>query len=347
MRKWRPYRIGGLSLGQLKGEAVAVWREGGTRRRFRLGVWTEAEGRTALDRFARRKILATTGRSVAEIWSAYIADRTRDGKDMRDWDLRWPPARARFGALDPSEITADLCRAYARERFDAGRRPATVVTELVRLRSALSWAQKMRIIDVAPYIWTPSTSPPRARVATPEEVARLIECAPTHHIALFILLAITTGARHRAILELTWDRVDAESGRVDFRVPAERDPMSKRGRKGRAVVEVPGLVRAALAEARAGALTDHVIEWDGGPVDRVTRGFGTACRKAGVSGITPHTLRHTCATWAAESGQPMAAVARLLGHQHEATTERVYAKPTGEAAGIASTAVAKRLRIIR
>jgi integrase len=42
-----------------------------------------------------------------------------------------------------------------------------------------------------------------------------------------VTLALATGARMGAILDLTWDRVDFEHGTIDF-MPAGRDKTNKR-----------------------------------------------------------------------------------------------------------------------
>jgi len=48
-------------------------------------------------------------------------------------------------------------------------------------------------------------------------------------------------------------------------------------------------------------------------------------RDAGLHGVTPHTLRHTSATWMAQAGVPLWIIAKYLGHTTSRTTERVYA----------------------
>jgi len=41
--------------------------------------------------------------------------------------------------------------------------------------------------------------------------------------------------------------------------------------------------------------------------------------------VTPHTLRHTAATWMAQAGVPMWVISKYLGHTSTRTTERIYA----------------------
>lgn len=333
MGKWRPYNAGKYRLGQLNGEAVAVWSERRTdgtwhRPRFRLGVRTEAEGRVALDRFARANdtVDARATQRVDAIWSAYIADRERDGKGMAVYAYNWRAIEPWFGARLADEVTEDLCRAYARERFSQGLAPSTVNTELARLSQALKWAADRAVIPRRPKVWIPRPSEPRARVLTETEVLAILDGCAAPHVRLFVILLLTTGGRHRALVELTWDRVDFERGTIDLRTPRTVDPMSRRHQKGRAIVPMNGLARAALAEAREGAVTDWVLEYRGRPLKGVRDGLQAACVRSGVEGVTAHTFRHTVASWQWERIEPEK-VARFLGHRNVATTRAVYAKP--------------------
>jgi integrase len=74
-------------------------------------------------------------------------------------------------------------------------------------------------------------------------------------------------------------------------------------------------------------LTEYVIEWDGAPVKKVRKAFNAAVKAAKLKGVTPHTLRHTAATWLEESDVDTGRISRLLGHRDRRTTERLYSKP--------------------
>jgi integrase len=189
----------------------------------------------------------------------------------------------------------------------------------VTLRAALKWAAQEKWIEVAPYVPGPTTPEPRSRWLSRDEFDRLLEAARAPHVRLFILLALHTGGRSGAILGLTWERIDLARRRIDLG--------SGKGNKGRASVPVNSDLHAALLEARKGATCPWVIEHGGKPVASIKTGFRAACARAGLAGrVTPHTLRHTAATWMAEDGIPMIQIARYLGHTTETTTTRVYAK---------------------
>ncbi|WP_167370185.1 site-specific integrase [Komagataeibacter nataicola] len=137
----------------------------------------------------------------------------------------------------------------------------------------------------------------------------------TPHVQLFILMALYTGARTGAILELTWDQVDLQTGVISFGRGT--------GNKGRSIVPMVPQLRQALTVAAEGRTTDWVIEYRGNRVRKIKTAFNKRVQKAGLEDVTPHTLRHTCATWMVMAGVPFEMVAKFLGNSVE-MIERVY-----------------------
>jgi integrase len=66
---------------------------------------------------------------------------------------------------------------------------------------------------------------------------------------------------------------------------------------------------------------------DGGwmPRDWFALRLENACTAAGLTGVTPHTLRHTAGSLALALGASVVTVQKLLGHQSPITTMNVYA----------------------
>lgn len=46
----------------------------------------------------------------------------------------------------------------------------------------------------------------------------------------------------------------------------------------------------------------------------IKTGFNAATARAGLSDVTPHTLRHTCAAWLVQAGVPIRTVSQILRH---------------------------------
>jgi integrase len=328
--KFKPYSVGRYRLNWYVDQFAAVWTdEDGVRRRHRLGVATEEEARAQLHAFARKHAAliavaeAGSTHSVKALYLQYLADREAEGKQV--WRIRsiWNQLSPVFGALNPEHIDRALCQRYAADRTALGKKPHTVHGELRVLRTVVNWAGKNRLVATVPIIWVPRFPPPRDRHLTRQEVTRLHDAAELPHIRLFILLAISTAARLEALLQLTWDRIDFDRGLIHLRVRGEQA-----ARKGRAIVPMNATARAALIEAKTGAVSDYVIEWNGGPVKSVRRSLNTALKRAEIkeAGDGAHVLRHSAAVLMAEAGIPMSEISQYLGHSSTGVTEKVYAR---------------------
>ena len=148
----------------------------------------------------------------------------------------------------------------------------------------------------------------------------MLEHVQTPHVRLFIILALTTGARMSAILELTWSQIDMKRRVIDFNVPSQEQT-----NKRRAQVPINDRARAALEEAVRGALTDHVIEWNGQGLSNIKKAIRMAAKRSGVP-CSPHVFRHTAGVWMAEADVPLQKIARFLGHTSTRVTEKTYAR---------------------
>jgi integrase len=68
----------------------------------------------------------------------------------------------------------------------------------------------------------------------------------------------------------------------------------------------------------------YAVEWNGVPIRTgLEKAFRRACEDAGLEAVTPHTLRHTAATWLMQRGTKLRDAADYLG-MTEAVLERVY-----------------------
>ena len=67
-----------------------------------------------------------------------------------------------------------------------------------------------------------------------------------------------------------------------------------------------------------------VVEYQGRPVLRVSKGFRSAARDAALAGVSPHTLRHTSITWAMQAGVPFFEASAYFGVSPQ-VLEKTYA----------------------
>lgn len=348
-RRWRRYQVGRYRLQRLNGRPVVVWRDAdGKKQRRVLGPdgTGEVAARSLLETFARKvqRLQAAQAVTVGELFTAYRADRELDGKQVVNFDYHWKALAPRFNRMPVDTVDATPCRDYANQRLSQGVSQGTVWTELTLLRSIINWASKRRVIERAPYVWLPQKPAPRSRILTEDEILRLIDACQMPHVRLFVVLAITTAARSAALLELKWRQVDFDRGTIDLRLDEPQNPLKKAVRKGRAVVPISDLARAELLEAKTGALTDFVIEWNEAHVKSIRVGFMAAVKRAGLVDVTPHLLRHTAASWSVNGGVSLELTAKLLGHKHPNTTRNIYVKTDPRTLKPAADVIDMRLR---
>jgi integrase len=294
--------------------AIAIGA-GQQRRRYSLGTDDKGLARIRAEE-VWQKLNAPASERVGDLWKLYLADRRKDRKDVTRQENAWKHLQPVFVHCLGTDITKDDCRNYAKLRQRFGAAPGTTRTELEYLRACLN----LRYGRGHNRVWLPTGSPPRDRYLTREEFDTLLKHVDTPHVRLFTILAITTGARMSAILDLRWEQVDFRHRTINFNSP-DREQTNKR----RPVVPINERALSALEEAARGALTDFVIEWSGERVNSIKKAIRMAAKRSGVQ-CSPHVFRHTAGVWMAQADVPMQKISQFLGHTSTRVTERTYAR---------------------
>lgn len=258
-----------------------------------------------------------TGETVGELVDAYLTDKDKTAVRAMDLRYAWKAAKDHFAHLRPDQVTREVCRDYAKLRKAAGRKPATIRKELETVRAAVNFHKAPGAV-----FELPRQPPPKERFLTQDEARKLAKAARRFpHIRAFIVLSLATAARQSALLELTWDRVDFNRGIITLSLGDSSDE----ARKPRATVPMGRRARRYLKVLRGQATSPHVIEWGGHRVLSIKKGFAAAVKAAKLKGVTPHTLRHTAASWMAMRNVPMFEISKFMGHTDTRITERRYA----------------------
>jgi len=280
----------------------------------RVRIATGTDDRGLAESRAReiwRKRTTPDSERIADLWPVYVADRKREVSRKDRFESLWKALEPHFGHRLGKAVTRDDCRAYHAARKRLGKSNSTVKTELEFLRACL----RFHYGKDAPAIWTPPESKPRDRWLNPQERDKLLASIEAPHVRLFVILALTTGARMGALLDLTWERVDLEVETIDLN-PAGREITNKR----RTTVKLNKRAVDALSEAKKGALTDYVIEYGGKHVTSIRKAIRAAAARSKVP-CSPHVFRHTSGVTMANADVPMEKIAQRLG-----TTVRIAEK---------------------
>ena len=198
-----------------------------------------------------------------------------------------------------ADVTPQTCGRYADKRE---RSKGTIRRELGVLRAAINYAHRSGMITRPVAVELPERPQSRNRWLTRQEAACLLRAARTPqarlYLPLFILLGLYTGRRKEAVLSLRWPQADLEAERIDFEVAGRRPTNKKRG-----VIPIPPRLLPHLRRARKrGTDLGYVLHINGKRIGDIKKGFAAACDRAGLEGVSPHTLRHTAATWIARDG---------------------------------------------
>ncbi|MDX6748802.1 site-specific integrase [Geminicoccaceae bacterium 1502E] len=232
--------------------------------------------------------------------------------------------------------------AWLRESREQGGRQKTATTAQPRsngtisrilsvLRAALNDAEKFQELTQAPFIFDVPKGQPRERVLTAAEIARLLDAADADYLRAFIWLAIGTGARKGAILELTRFQCDLEQRRIRLN-PEGRAQNAKRR------PDLP--ICNALAPIIRACPGPYLVQHEGKRLKDVKAAWRRAAATAGFGAdVTPHTLRHTVATELRRRGVSESECAGFLGHRWSNKTTERYAKWRPDHLGGASAAI--------
>ena len=219
-----------------------------------------------------------------------------------------------------ADVTERTCERYVEKR---GRSVGTARRELGVLRAAINYAHRNGRITRPVAVNLPEPPESRDRWLRRNEVARLIRAARTPqarlYLPLFVLIGLYTGRRKEAILSLRWPQVNLDARTINFEIASR-----KRTNKRRGVVPIPPRLLPHLCRAQTrGTDMGYVLHINGERIGDIKKGFAGACQRAELKGVTPHTLRHTCATWLMQAGTDPWKAAGFLSMSVE-TLQRVY-----------------------
>jgi integrase len=223
--------------------------------------------------------------------------------------------------LRPYSLNPEINRKAILELLSSDRKKATISQMLNSIDSFFSWlASKREIENPAENLHVKSKNQPRTRIATDDEIDILVEHVRKRgdpEYLLFTLLIIYTGARVSTISACTAKSFDGAHIKL-YNVKSDK-PYS---------YPLP-INNAEIGDLWKRVTADGVL-WHVDPDKHhrrlIKQMYRLFPKNEDGETLTPHSLRHTFASKAIQSGVPLEIVSKLLDHQSISTTLSVYAK---------------------
>lgn len=298
------------------------WADERGSHRVSLGTDDRSAAEATASKFWTQRTLAAAD-TVGEIVEAYL-DTQKDKLGEKRKREAWVAAKGFWADMRVTNIISDVDGQIGTgEKYMAERQRAanTIRKELGLISTALNWARAKGIINATPKIRLPAIPESAVEHLSKAQFRKFLAACHAPHVKLFAQLAVLTGGRSAALLELPWIRVDLERRQINLN-PVDRITADN---KGRARVPINDRLLPILKEAREGAQTPFVIEANGKRIMSIKKGIEAASKRCGIH-CTPHMFRHSAAVWMAEDRVPMAEIAQFLGHKNTRITETTYAR---------------------
>lgn len=231
--------------------------------------------------------------------------------------------------ISENKITSLDIREYQQFLINRKFKASTINRRLVPIRRYLQWAQERGMIKQVPKmpkgIKKEKLAPRALKRNEQNALLRAVEQGGNKRDIAIIYVLVYCGLRVSELVGLKLDNlvIKDRTGKII---------VLGKGNKVREV-PVPAEVRAALREylvVRKDSKPE-VFLGQRGPltVQGVQRLVEKYAYHAKLENVTPHVLRHTCATYYLDKGVDIVKVAAILGHENLNTT-MVYTRPSFE-----------------
>ena len=232
-----------------------------------------------------------------------------------------------FGDLELSKITQQMVEEYVRLRRATKKRrqdgkesylaPATVNRELSCLKTMFTKAMEWDQVESSPCVkvWKLKENNARTRFLTDEEIERLMKAALLPKLRQVITVFINTGMRKGELQNLKWLDLDFDRNLITL-------PRTKNGKVH--YIPMNEVTKQVLLQRRI-AKESPLLVFSGTkanrPWDFVTA-FRLARKRANLTDVRIHDLRHTFASHLCMKGVDIMTVKELLGHSSLEMTQR-------------------------
>lgn len=310
---------------------------GNVRREFAENQKIELNQQLRAGTYLSNSILAPTVSEFVEKFFQDFANGARAKKTVRSYREMLKPFLARFGEYRLNQITRQQIEGYLTGREIANRTRNIVLSNLrLVFQKAVEWdyLQNSPTLGVRRFPEEKGGS----RALTYKELVSLWDRLRPWQKSV-IMVMVFSGMRPGEVSNLKFQDINWEENELIVVSDKNRKTKTRRSRKIKLSPDLRdellflrenlpimrGAPRCKPFRARLAHQREFVFcHEDGRPVGSFRKSIGSAFKKAGILGASPHSLRKTFCSLLARRNIHVKAAQRLLGHSDPSLTLEVY-----------------------
>ncbi|SMO76047.1 Site-specific recombinase XerD [Balnearium lithotrophicum] len=277
---------------------------------------------------ARKTLKIPVGIPLKEFWEKY-SEYAKAHKTEQTWKTEKSVFSAflsfllRKGVSRLDKLNPEHLEKYKLLLIERGLSRFTVNKQLRTIKSIVSKAVEWELLPENPFKKVKLLKQPegKLRFLTKEEIKQFLDSIDREDVKLYAIVALNTGLRLSELVNLDWEDVDLKHRLLRVTNKEEFTTKNYRDRT------IPLNKTAYKAFKRLKELNpDKPIT-----VKRIhlSKLISRYAKKAGLTDVTCHTLRHTFASHLAMNGVDLVTLKKLMGHSTINTT-LIYTKITEE-----------------